>query len=269
MATYAVGDIQGCIDDLHALLALVDFSPAEDCLWVVGDLVNRGPDSLSTLRFIKSLPNKQVVLGNHDLHLLAVAAGHKRLNPKDTLTTILEAEDRDELLTWLQQQPLIHRDKNLGFTMVHAGIPPIWTVDEAIEYAEEVHQILRSNLSDSFFSQMYGNSPEQWNHDLNGTDRLRIITNYLTRMRFCDPKGRLDLKTKTAPDTAPEGFSPWFNYEHHKCAKDKILFGHWASLQSNTGIANFVALDSGCVWGGSLTLLRLEDCMSFSHSCGA
>ncbi|MFL0801807.1 MAG: symmetrical bis(5'-nucleosyl)-tetraphosphatase [Agarilytica sp.] len=267
MATYAVGDIQGCIGALHALLDSADFSPKKDTLWVAGDLVNRGPDSLATLRFIKSLPNVEVVLGNHDLHLLAAAQGFKNLGRKDTLTPILEAEDRDELLMWLQAQPLVHHCDKTGYTMVHAGIPPIWTIEETIAHADEVHKALRSDKALSFFSQMYGNEPDCWSPGLKGNDRLRIITNYLTRMRFCDEKGRLNLKVKTAPDTAPEGLSPWFDFPQHKCKNDNVLFGHWASLQGSTGVSNFIALDTGCVWGGTLTMLRLEDQKYFFVPC--
>lgn len=267
MATYAIGDIQGCLDSLFALLKKVGFDPQADCLWVAGDLVNRGPDSLSTLRFIKGLPNTEIVLGNHDLHLLAAARGHKTLSRKDTLQPVLEAPDAEELLTWLQNQKLAHHCPHYQTTMVHAGIPPIWDIEQTLSYALEVEAALQGEKADEFFAAMYGNTPERWDDTLTGTERLRVITNYLTRMRFCKPDGFLDLSTKTGANTAPPGYRPWFMHEHHKCRDNTILFGHWASLQGETGSANFIALDTGCVWGGSLTMLRLDDNRQFSVPC--
>ncbi|MFL0810529.1 MAG: symmetrical bis(5'-nucleosyl)-tetraphosphatase [Agarilytica sp.] len=267
MATYAVGDVQGCISQLQHLLRTVGFAPQNDCLWLVGDLVNRGPDSLDTLRFIKNLPNKQVILGNHDLHLLALAKGVRKPNKKDTLNAIFQAEDCSELLDWLQQQPLMHHDEKLGYSMVHAGIPPQWTLAQAQRYAKEVETILCSEKSSEFFNAMYGNLPDLWNENLEGTERLRLITNYFTRMRFCSAEGQLELATKTGPDDRPAGFAPWFSHVNHQCANDKILFGHWASLQGVSNNDNFIALDSGCVWGGSLTAFRLEDATRTSVAC--
>jgi len=267
VATYAVGDIQGCLPALEHLLASAHFTPDLDTLWVAGDLVNRGPDSLGTLRFIKSLPNCQVVLGNHDLHLLAVAGGHKAPGKKDTLNEILKADDSDTLLSWLQCQALMHHDPALGYAMVHAGIPPCWTLEAASGYAREVEAVLQSSEADLFFSHMYGNTPCGWHDHLEGTDRWRVITNYFTRMRFCDHKGQLELVTKTDAQFAPEGFSPWFSYPRPYDQNNRILFGHWASIEGRTNNDNIIALDTGCVWGGSLTMIRLEDRQLFSEPC--
>lgn len=269
MATYAVGDIQGCLDPLYTLLDAAGFDPRQDSLWISGDLVNRGPQSLAALHFAKSLPNCKMVLGNHDLHLLAVAHGAKVSNRKDTLSDILDAGDRYELLDWLQSQALVHHDNALDITMVHAGIPPSWSIKEALARANEVERVLRSENAGAFFAQMYGNAPEIWHDDLVGADRLRIITNYFTRMRFCDSEGRLELATKTGPGTAPKGFEPWFAHKRHKCGDACIIFGHWASLEGKSGRKNIIALDTGCVWGGSLSMVRLEDMVRFSVPCRA
>lgn len=267
MATYAVGDIQGCLASLQKLLDIAHFDPSQDTLWIAGDLVNRGPDSLGALRFAKQLPSVKMVLGNHDLHLLAAAKGFKKLSPKDTLQDILQARDSDELLNWLQDQPLVHHDSDLGYTMVHAGIPPMWTIRQALSYSQEVEQVLHSEQANDFFSQMYGNEPSCWDDSFQGNARLRLITNYFTRMRFCTAEGQLELKTKTEPNSAPEGYAPWFAHENHKCAGQRIIFGHWASLQGKSNRDGFYALDTGCVWGGDLTMMRLEDQTCFSVSC--
>lgn len=267
MATYAVGDIQGCLESLHQLLHIADFNPQKDTLWIVGDLVNRGSDSLGALRFARSLPSVKMVLGNHDLHLIATARGFKKPSPKDTLQDILLADDSQDLLAWLLSQPLVHHDDELGFTMVHAGIPPIWTIKQALDYSHEVQTFINSEHADEFFSQMYGNQPNFWHEDLEGIERLRLITNYFTRMRFCTAQGELELSTKTAPDSAPKGYAPWFSYGNHRCANDRVLFGHWASLQGKSNKSNFYALDTGCVWGGDLTMIRLDDQIKFSVPC--
>lgn len=264
MATYAVGDIQGCLSSLCDLLDGAQFNPQQDTLWVAGDLINRGPQSLTTLRYIKNLPSTQIVLGNHDLHLLAVAAGARNSSKKDTFEDILTAPDRHELLHWLQQQKLLHFDASFNCIMVHAGIPPIWSLAEAQGYAAEVETVLRSDQAADFFAAMYGKVPDFWLDSLSGIDRLRTITNYFTRMRFCDAEGRLELNTKTGPETAPEGFAPWFAHPNHRCNEHTIVFGHWAALQGQTGHNNFIALDTGCVWGGELTMLRLDDFKKFS-----
>ncbi len=265
MANYAVGDIQGCLQPLKRILDIAEFNHDKDTLWVAGDLVNRGPESLETLRFIKSLPSTRVVLGNHDLHLLAVAAGRRSMNKKDTLEPILAAADREELIDWLRCKSLIHHDSDLGYTMVHAGIPPMWSVEQAIARAKEVEAVLQSADSDRFFSHMYGNTPSCWSEDLEGFERLRVITNYFTRMRFCDAEGTLELETKT--DIAPTKFSAWFTLRNNFNNGEKIIFGHWASLLGKTDTNNITGLDTGCVWGGDLTLMRLEDQQKFAITC--
>lgn len=268
MTQYAVGDLQGCLTPLKKLLEKVNFNSDNDELWVAGDIVNRGPQSLETLRFIRHMGSAaKVVLGNHDLHLLASAAGFKRPNKKDTLDEILNAPDRDDLLQWLQKQPLLHHDKKTEDTMVHAGIPPNWSLTEARGYAKEVEDVLRGDHANDFFAEMYGNQSDHWNDALTGMDRLRAITNYFTRMRFCKADGTLDLKTKTGPEEPPEGYAPWFAHAEHACQHSPIIFGHWAALQGKTNSTNFLALDTGCVWGGSLTLMRLSDRQRFTQSC--
>lgn len=268
MSTYAIGDIQGCFDELQQLLSLIDFNKKKDTLWLAGDLVNRGPKSLETLRFIKSLGTSAVtVLGNHDLHLLACAHGIKKA--KGSLSAIMEAPDRDELLNWLCQQPLVHHDKALGFTMVHAGIPPIWSIDKALALSQEVEEALQGASRQSYFDHMYGDLPDTWSDELSGHERLRLITNYFTRMRFCDAQGKLELKTKETADNWPAGYQPWFTFKSKHLKKQKIIFGHWAALEGNTQSKRIFGLDTGCVWGGALTALRLEDQQRFSLPCKA
>ncbi|MEH6470549.1 MAG: symmetrical bis(5'-nucleosyl)-tetraphosphatase [Halopseudomonas sp.] len=264
MATYAVGDLQGCLEELKALLAQINFSE-NDQLWIAGDLVNRGPQSLATLRFVKDLGDQaKVVLGNHDLHLLAVAYEKKKASRKDTFEAILKAPDRDELLTWLRHLPLLHHDTAKGYVMVHAGIPPIWSLNTAIACAKEVEAVLQSPLAGEFFHHMYGNEPSRWKEQLEGWERYRMITNYLTRMRFCNAKGKLELDTKTGPNNPPKGYAPWFSFDDRLTSHHKLLFGHWASLEGSTETPNIYPLDTGCVWGGQLTAIRLEDERYFS-----
>ena len=207
MSTYAIGDIQGCLPALKCLLKEIQFSPESDTLWLVGDLVNRGGHCLETLRYLYSIRDSLVcVLGNHDLHLLATAYGVRKPSRSDTLDDILKAPDRDELLSWLEKQPLLHHDPELGFTMTHAGIPPQWDIETAILRAEEVATVLRSDQKDLFYQEMYGNNPDIWSDDLEGMTRLRVITNYFTRMRFCDESGRLEFKSKGEPSEPPPRF---------------------------------------------------------------
>lgn len=266
MATYAIGDIQGCYDDLLRLLDKIGFSDA-DRLWLAGDLVNRGPRSLEVLRFIKSLGNRaHSVLGNHDLHLLAVYHGTATGKRKDTLTPILEAPDRDELMHWLQRQPLLVDSQALGYVMTHAGIPPIWTLKQAKACAAEVEQVLRGALAGEYFRHMYGNHPHTWHDSIDGWDRLRLITNYLTRMRFIKPSGKLDFSANGGLETQPEGYHPWYDLPRAKPIKRIQLFGHWAAL-GETGHEDIIALDTGCVWGGRLSAVRLEDRAGFSCDC--
>ena len=267
MATYAVGDVQGCLAPLEQLLERVQFDPDRDRLWVAGDLINRGPDSLGALRLVKNLgASATMVLGNHDLHLLGVVHGARKQNKKDTLSPILRAVDRGELLDWLRRQPLLHHDPALGYVMTHAGIPPVWSLAQAQARAAEVEAVLRADDYSEFFAHMYGNDPEGWRDDLTGWDRLRVIVNYFTRMRFCSPSGRLNLKAKEGPESAPPGFAPWFSYPN-QLGDQKVLFGHWAALEGKTHNPQIIALDTGCVWGNALTMMRLEDEERFEISC--
>ncbi|MEX6501843.1 symmetrical bis(5'-nucleosyl)-tetraphosphatase [Pseudomonas zhanjiangensis] len=260
MATYAVGDLQGCLAPLQCLLRRVAFDPSRDRLWLVGDLVNRGPDSLGTLRLLYGMRDAVTcVLGNHDLHLLAVAHNIERLKKSDTLMEILQAPDRDELLDWLRRQKLLHHDAERDIAMVHAGIPPQWSLDKALGYAAEVEQVL---LDDTrlplFLDGMYGNEPARWDENLHGIPRLRVITNYLTRLRFCTADGTLDLKSKEGLGSAPPGYAPWFSHSQRKTRGQKIIFGHWAALQGHCEEPGLHALDTGCVWGGEMTLLNID-----------
>lgn len=266
MATYAVGDIQGCLPALKCLLDDVGFDKNSDTLWCAGDIINRGPACLETLRFIHALGDSCItVLGNHDLHLLAVAFGDAKLKPSDTLQAILDAPDSDTLLHRLRQQPLIHVEN--GFAMVHAGIHPHWGIKQAQQYAKEVEDVLRGENYHDYFAQMYGNQPDTWHDDLQGMDRLRCITNYFTRMRFCYTDGRLDLMNKKGPESAQLDTQPWFEIPHRAAKDHAILFGHWASLEGQCHTPNVHALDTGCVWGGKLTMMRLDDKKLFSCDC--
>ncbi len=258
MATYAVGDIQGCLQPLKTLLRAVDFNPSRDVLWSVGDIINRGPRCLKTLRFLYEMRDSLVlVLGNHDLHLLAVAAGVRKPSRSDTLEKILAAPDREQLLGWLVQRPLIHRE--YGHTLVHAGIPPQWSIPYAIGRAREVENVLQSSDCTAFLKAMYGNEPNIWFEELTGMTRLRVITNYLTRMRYCTANGALDLMSKgPRPDPDAGDVAPWFSHPNRAAADENILFGHWASLEGCTDIPHVIGLDSGCVWGGALSLYCLE-----------
>jgi len=233
VATYAIGDLQGCYEELIALLDKINFDANKDQLCFVGDLINRGPDSLKTLRFVRQLQaNAITVLGNHDLHLLAIANGQtQHRHSGDSLEKILNAPDKDALLVWLRQQPLIHRHEELDFTLLHAGLPPQWQIDQACEYAREVETALSSDKVTDYFAHMYGNQPALWSDKLDGWERLRFITNCLTRLRYCDATGRLDFKEKQAPGKQAKGLYPWFEIEHRRSRSDKIIFGHWASLR--------------------------------------
>lgn len=257
MTRYAVGDLQGCFDPLQRLLERVKFDPAHDQLWSVGDIVNRGPQSLECLQFFYELGNSaRVVLGNHDLHLLAIAHGLRPLKRGDTLQPILDAANGGELLSWLRQQPLLYRDGH--YTMMHAGLAPQWTVAHAQQLADEVAVVLQSDHLVEFLRGMYGDTPTCWSEDLRGIERWRVIVNYLTRLRFCTAAGELDLSSKGEPATAPAGFMPWFDVPERKSAGDTLIIGHWAALMGRTQRSDVIALDSGCVWGNRLTLLNLE-----------
>ncbi len=270
MATYAIGDIQGCLKPLQCLLEQIQFNPVQDKLWLAGDLINRGPQSLETLRYLYSLRDSlEIVLGNHDLHFIAVYRGLRKQGNSDTLNELLSAPDAELLVNWLLQQKLVHANADLGYAMVHAGIPPQWDLEQAQKRAAEVETVLQSNDCDSFLSAMYGNEPSRWKKSLVGLDRLRLITNYFTRMRFCSPEGELELKTKESAGAAPAGFYPWFALPERKTRNDKIIFGHWAALEGKAQANNVFALDTGCVWGGKLTAMRLEDQCYFSCECPA
>ncbi len=268
MATYAVGDVQGCLEPLRRVLEHARFDPAVDRLWLVGDLVNRGPASLATLRFVSGLGSAAVaVLGNHDLHLLAVALGGHRVRNKDTFHDVLEAPDRDELMEWLRRLPLVHFDADLGALMVHAGVPFMFSVEQALALSAEVQATLAGPDPKPFLHEMYGNRPEKWEANLAGFDRLRVIVNYFTRMRFIDGEGRLNLAAKEGPEHAPGGCFPWFDRLHSDFADRRIVFGHWASLDGKGAPPNCLALDTGCCWGRSMTLVRLEDNLRFQTDC--
>ncbi|MDV9031700.1 symmetrical bis(5'-nucleosyl)-tetraphosphatase [Pseudomonas sp. RAC1] len=260
MATYAVGDLQGCLKPLKCLLEQVRFNPASDRLWLVGDLVNRGPESLETLRYLYSIRDSLVcVLGNHDLHLLAAWHNPERLKKSDTLREIVEAPDADALLGWLRRQKLLHYDEARGIAMAHAGIPPQWTLGKALELAAEVEQVLRDdNRLQPYLDGMYGNEPNKWSKDLTGIERLRVITNYFTRMRFCTATGKLDLKSKEGLDSAPKGYKAWYAHKNRRSRHVKIIFGHWAALEGRVDTPDIIALDTGCVWGGAMTLYNLD-----------
>lgn len=261
MATYAIGDIQGCYDELRQLLDKLDFDPARDRLWFAGDLVNRGPKSLETLRFIKGLGERAVaVLGNHDLHLLAVwKRVHRHHSSNDTLDAILAADDGEALLDWLRHRPLFHHDRKLGYAMVHAGLPPQWTLEQAGHHAREVEQVLRGDRFTDFLDNMYGNNPRLWSEQLEGWERLRFIVNCLTRMRFCTPDGKLDLKQKGAPGSQEGDAIPWYKVPKRRSRKehDALIFGHWSTLGLYTK-RNVFGIDTGCLWGGKLTALRID-----------
>ena len=258
MATYAIGDIQGCFDELQLLLTEINFT-STDQLWFVGDLVNRGPKSLETLRFVKSLGNRaKVVLGNHDLHLLAIYFSAAKLKTADTLQGILDAKDCDELMHWLKSQPLIHFDRQLDAVMSHAGIPALWSTEQALRRAKEVQDKLKGDNFAEYFQSMYGNQPDQWRDDLAGLDRLRCITNYLTRMRFCTRDGQLDLNFKGEIGQQPTGLVPWFDLHQNHSNNPLIIFGHWAALMGHTTRKHILALDTGCVWGERMTAMCIE-----------
>jgi bis(5'-nucleosyl)-tetraphosphatase (symmetrical) len=259
MAVYAIGDIQGCFDELQELLAALHFDRRRDRLWFVGDLVNRGPKSLETLRFVRGLgPAAASVLGNHDLHLLAAAHGIRPGSVDgDTLEPILAAPDREELIDWLRHLPLLHYDGELGYLMVHAGLPPQWDLELAQRCAAELQTVLRGSRLEGFLSNMYGNKPKQWAEDLEGWDRLRFIVNCFTRMRFCDRDGRLELKCTGPPGSQPEGFFPWYEIPGRASAQLNIIFGHWSTLRS-VDVPGVYPTDSGCLWGGQLTALRID-----------
>jgi bis(5'-nucleosyl)-tetraphosphatase (symmetrical) len=265
MATYAVGDIQGCYTELRQLLELVRFDPAADQLWLVGDLVNRGPDSLGVLRLVKSLGDAAItVLGNHDLHLLAVAESVAELHHSDTLHDILIAPDRDKLLTWLRAQRLLHVEGN--FVLVHAGLLPSWTVKQAQQFAHEIEAALQGTHYHEFLTRMYGNHPDHWEDELTGYKRLRVITNAFTRMRICSVQGGMEFKFKGEVQDVPAGYMPWFEVPGRASAGATVVCGHWSALGLKS-TPQVIALDTGCLWGGALSAIRLEDRKVFQVQC--
>jgi bis(5'-nucleosyl)-tetraphosphatase (symmetrical) len=265
MATYAIGDIQGCFDSLRQLLDLVAFNAGRDRLWFVGDLVNRGPHSLETLRFVRGLGSAALtVQGNHDLHLSMVDAGFGRKNDDDTIAPILAAPDRAELMAWLRSRPLMHVEGE--YALVHAGLLPQWSVARARELAAEVESALIAENYREFLGNLFGSKPSAWDEQLQGWDRLRLIVNAMTRMRFCTREGVIEFRTKGPVDSAPAGCLPWFAVPGRKSTDHTLICGHWSALGLRIE-PGLMALDSGCLWGGTLTAVRLEDRKVFQISC--
>ena len=256
MATYAIGDVQGCHDELKTLLDKIRFDPAADQLWFVGDLVNRGPRSLETLRTIRDIGGAAIsVLVNHDMHLHAVAEGISRTKHRDTFGDILAAQDRDELLHWLRQRPLLHHGGE--FYLIHAGLPPQWDMDQATRLAQEAETTLRGRDYREILWHMYGNEPTRWDEHLGDWDRLRFIINSFTRLRYCTADGQMEFKQKGQPGTQPAGLMPWFEVPGRQSAGANILFGHWSTLGFHVSQGTY-CLDTGCLWGGELTALRID-----------
>lgn len=258
MAIYAIGDVQGCYDELKRLLAQLPINPARDELWFVGDLVNRGPRSLATLRYVRSLGKMAtVVLGNHDIHLIALAMGNRSRAKARELSDVLNAPDCDELVDWLRHRPLAHYRPELNTLMVHAGVPPQWDAPLTIRLAREVERVLRGPHCAEYIGDLYGEKPTRWSPKLRGQDRLRFITNCLTRMRYCQPDGKLDLRENGPPGSQSSGLHPWFDLRDRKTARVRVVFGHWASM----GLRQrkyLLGIDTGCVWGRKLTAVRLD-----------
>lgn len=260
MALYLIGDVQGCDSALARLLDEISFSPSRDTLYLLGDLVNRGPDSLGVLRRLMALDGAaHCLLGNHDLHLLAIAHGVRGPGRGDTLSAVLDAPDRGVLLDWLRQQALALRLEVAGqqLLLVHAGVLPSWSIERTLALAAEVQDVLRSPDYGSFLGGMYGNTPTHWSEALSGVERLRVIVNALTRLRFCDAQGHMEFDSKEGPGKAPGGFMPWFDVPGRATARDTVVFGHWSTL-GPLERRDVVAMDTGCVWGGCLSALRLD-----------
>ena len=267
MAIYAIGDIQGCYDSFRRLLDLCRFDPAVDRLWLVGDLVNRGPRSLETLRFVRSLGEAATtVLGNHDLYLIMVAEGFGKRGKDDTLGAILAAPDRDELIGWLRYQPLMHLEQ--GFAMVHAGLLPQWKAKKARKLAAEVEAALQGENYREFLGNLWGSEPAAWDDELSGWARLRVIVNAMARMRFCSAEGVMEFRTKGEVSNAPKDYMPWFDVPGRKSADTVLVTGHWSALGLKV-TPNLLSLDSGCLWGGHLTAMRLPERDVFQVDCSA
>lgn len=265
MTTYALGDVQGCQPQMHELLEMIDRESPHAKLLFAGDLVNRGPNSLDALRQVRNMEEKAVtVLGNHDLHLLAVAAGIQTMKPGDSIQPILEAPDRDELIDWLRHRPMAYTDDR--HLLVHAGVLPQWDLNKTMELAHEVEMVLQGSDWKDFLKEMYGNVPNKWDDSLTGTARLRCIVNGLTRLRFCRADGEMEFASKMGTSEAPSGYMPWFDVPDRKTWNVTVVFGHWSTL----GLLlreKLIALDTGCVWGGELTAVRLEDRAVFQVPC--
>ena len=259
VSCFAIGDVQGCYQPLQRLLAKLRFDPSRDTLWFTGDLVNRGPQSAAVLRLVKSLGNRAItVLGNHDLTLLAVAAGYVKPKRADTFSDVLQASDADDLLHWLRQQPLLHHDAELGFTLVHAGLAPQWDLQQALSCSSELENTLRGPQYQDFLAKMFGQRPRAWRDGLSGIERLRFITNCCTRIRYCQLDGSLEFDHKGPLGSQPETLQPWFRLPQRRNHDLNIVFGHWAALgvMREPGL---IALDSGCVWKQQLTAVQLDD----------
>lgn len=265
MSTYAIGDIQGCDVALGRILDVIAFDPSHDKLWLVGDLVNRGPASLAVLRRVMALGEAAVtVLGNHDLHLLAVAEGFREPHRSDTLDAVLAARDRPEILDWLRRRKLMHAEGE--YALVHAGLLPAWTVSQALALAAEVEAALRGPGFHPFLRHLYGNEPARWDDGLGGVERLRVVVNAMTRMRVCTADGTMEFRFKGPPADAPTGYLPWFAVPGRASAACTVICGHWSALGLRRE-AGLLALDSGCLWGGELSAVRLEDRQLFQVSC--
>jgi bis(5'-nucleosyl)-tetraphosphatase (symmetrical) len=267
MSTYLIGDIHGCFYEFQALLERVAFNPQYDRLWLTGDLIARGPDSLAVLRYVSQMGDAvRMVLGNHDLHLLGIYAGISYNKPKDRLSELLAADDLDYLINWLRQQPLLQVDEELRLVMSHAGITPQWSLATAQACAHEVSAVLQSSSYPLFLNAMYGDMPNFWLEELTGLARLRFSTNVLTRMRYCFANGQLDMLCKDAPEQAPSLLTPWFNQPNQVIDQGySIAFGHWAALEGKGTPQGIYALDTGCCWGGDLSMMRWEDKQWFSQ----
>ncbi len=265
MKTYAIGDIQGCLKSLQVLMQQIEQKDPDARYLLTGDLVNRGPYSLETLRFIRGLGDRVItVLGNHDLHLLAIAAGVRKKQEKDSLDAIFDAPDSKELIDWLRTRPVAYEEN--GYLLVHAGVLPQWTLEQTLLLAKEVESVLQGENWGDFLHDMYGNYPIKWQDDLMGKDRLRCIVNGLTRLRFCSEEGEMDFDMKDGPALNPAGFLPWFEVKARKTINNQIIFGHWSTL----GLLlrpNLIALDTGCVWGGKLTAVCLENRKRYQVDC--
>ena len=269
MATYAIGDLQGCFAELQDLLYEINFDEGNDCLWFAGDIINRGPESLACLMFVKQLGDKaRMVLGNHDLHLFGVQQGIRKAHKSDTFDEILAAENSHELIQWLLHQPLLLHEPELDFTLVHAGLPPQWSLIEAMQAADEVKHLLSSQSVHEFLPDMYGNQPDMWSNHLTGHEHFRYVINCFTRMRYVDNEGRLDFSSKKAPGSAGNGLTPWYAHPQRQTRQHKLAFGHWSTVtlgtDKNFSQWNVYPLDTGCLWGGELSALRLEDERWFS-----